>query len=79
LRYLRTLWIRADGVLERHWLAVKMVAQELSATGTVRRARAQELLDCWMPVQAGSLFEALARLPSARVETAPASSVPPPA
>jgi hypothetical protein len=79
LRYLRTLWIRADGILERHWLAVKMVAQELSATGTVRRARAQELLDRWMLVKGESLFEALAALPNARVEAGPASSLPPPA
>ena len=68
LRYLRTLWIRTDGILERHWLAMKMVAQELGATGTVRRARAQELLDRWMPVQGGSLFEAFAGLLNARVE-----------
>jgi DNA-directed RNA polymerase specialized sigma24 family protein len=34
----------------------------------VRRARAQELLDRWMPVKGESLFETLARLPNARVE-----------
>jgi hypothetical protein len=79
LRYLRTLWIRTNGILERYWLAVKMVAQELSATGTVRRSRARELLDRWMPAKGESLFEALARLSNARVEAGPASSLPPPA
>lgn len=68
LRYLRTLWIRTDTVLERRWLAVKMLAIELRATGTVHRERAQELLDRWMPVKGESLFEALAGLPNARVE-----------
>ena len=79
LRYLRTLWLRTDGILERHWLAVKMLASELRATGTVRRDRAQQILDRWMPVRGESLFHVLAALPNARVEAAPASVVPPPA
>jgi hypothetical protein len=83
LRYLGTLWIRTDAVLERHRLAVKMLAIGLRATGIVRRDRAQELLDRWMPVKGESLFEALAGLPNARVEaadlTAAASWLPPPA
>ncbi len=82
LKYLRTLWIRTEEVLERHWLAVKMLAMELRATGTVHRARAQELLDRWMPVPGESLFQALAAMPNARVEAADlaaASWLPPPA
>jgi hypothetical protein len=51
LRYLRTLWIRTDSTLAQHWLAVKMLSSELRSTGTVRRDRAQELLDRWMPVK----------------------------
>ena len=68
LRYLRTLWIRTDGILAQHWLAVKMLASELRSTGTVRRDRAQELLDRWMPLRGDSLFQVLAGLPNARVE-----------
>jgi hypothetical protein len=45
--------------MERHWLAVKMLALELRATGTVRRQRAQELLDRWIPVKGESLFQVL--------------------
>ena len=41
LRYQRTLWIRTDAILAQHWLAVKMLASELHATGTMRRARAR--------------------------------------
>lgn len=60
LRYQRALWIRTDGILVQHWLAVKILASELHATGTVRHARAQELLDRWMPVLGESLFQVLA-------------------
>ena len=59
LRYLRTQWLRTDAILERHWLAVKMLASELRATGTVRRNRAQDLLDRWMPLRGTSILEAL--------------------
>ena len=62
LAYLRTLWLRTDAILGQHWLAVKMLALELQQTGTVRRDRAQELLDRWMPVRGESLFEVLANL-----------------
>jgi len=79
LRYLRGLWLRTDSILERHWLATKLLASELRATGTVRRDRAQELLDRWMPVSGESLFQVLASMPNARVEAVPASVVPPPA
>jgi len=68
LRYLRELWLRTDAILERHWLAVKMLAIELGTTGTVRRDRAQELLDRWMPFRGESLFQVLAGMPNARVE-----------
>ena len=61
LRYLRELWLRTDGILAQHWLAVKMLAMELHRTETVRRDRAQELLDRWMPVKGESLFEVLAK------------------
>ena len=60
-----------------------MLAIELHATGTVHRARAQELLDRWMPVRSESLFQVLAGKPNARVEesdmAAGASWLPPPA
>lgn len=58
LRYLRTLWLRTDDILDRHWLAVKMLASEIRTTRTVRRDRAQELLDHWMPLRGGSILEA---------------------
>jgi len=60
LRYLRELWLRTDGILAQHWLAVKMLAMELHRTETVRRDRAQELLDRWMPIRGESLYEVLA-------------------
>jgi len=59
LKYLRMLWLRTDSILERHWLATKMLASELSEKGVVRRDRAQDLLDRWMPVRGGSMLEAL--------------------
>jgi len=59
LRYLRGLWLRTDIILERHWLATKMLASELRDSGVVRRDRAQDLLDRWMPVRGGSMLEAL--------------------
>ena len=37
LKYLRTLWLRTDSILERHRLATKMLASELSEKGVVRR------------------------------------------
>lgn len=64
LAYLRTLWLRTDDVLGQHWLAVKMLALELQQTGTVRRDRAQEILDRWMPVRGESLFQVLANVNS---------------
>jgi len=62
LAYLRSLWLRTDVILGQHWLAVKMLALELQQTGTVRRDRAQKLLDRWMPARGESLFEVLAEL-----------------
>jgi len=59
LEYLRTLWLRTDSILERHWLATKTLASELRDRGVVRRDRAQDLLDGWMPVRGGSMLEAL--------------------
>jgi hypothetical protein len=56
---LRTLWLRTDSILERHWLATKMLASELRDRGVVRRDRAQDILDRWMPVRGGSMLEAL--------------------
>jgi 1,2-phenylacetyl-CoA epoxidase catalytic subunit len=53
------LWLRTDSILDRHWLATKMLASELGERGVVRRDRAQEILDRWMPVCAGSMLEAL--------------------
>ena len=50
---------RTDGILERHWLAVKMLGPELRDRGVVRRDRAQDILDRWMPVRGGSMLEAL--------------------
>jgi hypothetical protein len=61
LAYLRTQWWRADAILDRHWLAVRMLAQEVREKKIVPRARAQEILDRWMPVKEHSLvafFEA---------------------
>lgn len=62
LAYLRALWLRTDAILGQHWLAVKMLAFELQQTGTVRRDRAQELLDRWMQVRGESLFRVLANV-----------------
>jgi hypothetical protein len=59
LKYLRGLWLRTDCILERHWLATKMLASELRERGVVRRDRAQDILDRWMPVRGGSMLEAL--------------------
>lgn len=56
LAYLRTLWWRADAILDRHWLAVRMLAQEVREKKIVPRARAQELLERWMPVKEHSLM-----------------------
>jgi hypothetical protein len=64
LAYLRTQWWRADAILERHWLAVKLLAEEVKDKKIVPRARAQEILDRWMPVKEHSLvafFEAQGR------------------
>lgn len=61
LAYLRTLWQRADAILEEHWLATKMLASELQMTGMVRRDRAREILDRWWKVPGTSLVEVLTR------------------
>ena len=81
LKYLRSLWLRTDAILERHWLA-RLLALS-AAPPAPSAAPAQELLDRWMPVRGESLFQVLARLPNARVEpsdlAAAASWLPPPA
>ncbi len=59
LTYLRTQWWRADAILDRHWLAVRMLAQEVREKKIVPRARAQELLERWMPVKEHSLMDFL--------------------
>ena len=59
LTYLRTQWWRADDILDRHWLAVRMLAQEVREKKIVPRARAQELLERWMPVKEHSLMDFL--------------------
>jgi uncharacterized Fe-S cluster-containing radical SAM superfamily enzyme len=51
--------IEASSILEHHWLATKMLASELRERGVVRRDRAQDILDRWMPVRGGSMLEAL--------------------
>lgn len=56
LTYLRTLWWRADRLLDRHWLAVRMLAQEVREKKIVPRGRAMELLERWMPVKEHSLM-----------------------
>jgi hypothetical protein len=61
LAYLRTLWIRTDGILAEHWICVRMLSLELQHTGVVRRDRAQEIIDRWYDVPGTSLFEALTR------------------
>jgi len=61
LMYLRSLWLRADAILGDHWLAVTMLAQEAREKRIVRRERAQEICERWMPVKAPSLSAFLGR------------------
>lgn len=57
--YLRTLRRRADEMLDLHWLAVTLLAQEVQDKKIVPRERAQEILDRWMPIRERSLTEYL--------------------
>ncbi len=67
LTHLRSLWWRADAILDRHWLAVKMLALEVREKRSVGRDRARELLDRWMPVREHSLGEYLDARQAARL------------
>jgi hypothetical protein len=44
LSYMRTLSQKADAILEAHWPAVKILAQELEQKGVVRRADIEDVL-----------------------------------
>ena len=59
LKGLRSLWLQTDSILERNWLAVKMVAFELHDQGVIRRDRCQQILDRWMGIPSESILEAL--------------------
>jgi hypothetical protein len=59
LRYSRPFWLRTDDILDRHWLAVKMLAPELRVNGMLRRDLVQEILDRWMPLRGESIPQAL--------------------
>lgn len=61
LKYLRVLWLRTDEILAAHWLAVRMLSQELQRSGVVRRNRAQQIIDRWYGVPGNSLVEAIRR------------------
>jgi len=68
LTHLRALWWRADAILDRHWLAVKMLALEIREKRSVNRERARELLDRWMPARERSLGEYLDACQAARLQ-----------
>ena len=55
LKLLRASWWRADALLDKHWLAVKMLALEIHEKRAVGRERTRELLARWMPVRQHSL------------------------
>jgi hypothetical protein len=46
-------------MLDLHWLAVTLLAQEVQDKKIVPRERAQEILDRWMPIRERSLTEYL--------------------
>ena len=59
LKYLREMWIAVDHILDRHWLALKLLAEEVKQEKVVSRDRAQEILDRWMDVREHSISQYL--------------------
>jgi hypothetical protein len=47
LSYMRTLYQRADAILEAHWPAVKILAIELREKGTVHRPDIEDIMRRW--------------------------------
>jgi hypothetical protein len=59
LKILHASWWRADAILDRHWLCVKMLALELCEKRAIGRERTRQLLERWMPIPQRSLTEFL--------------------
>jgi hypothetical protein len=62
--YLRMLRRRAEELLDLHWLAVTLLAQEVQGKRIVPGERAQEILGRWMPIRERSLTEYLTTIRS---------------